>query len=221
MTRVVIIGAGGHGREVLGVYLDCIAYGEDLEVVGFLDENLSRQGEVLDGFPVLGDWRWFNEADREEVLVVCAVGTPAIARRLILQARQLGLRLCNAISPLARVSPYAHLGEGVVIFANAVVNTGAHLGDGVVLNLAATVSHDTRVGSYCNINPGARLAGGGDVGEGCYIGMGTSVIQGISIGEWSVIGAGAVVVRDLPPNVTAVGVPARVIKTREKGWYER
>jgi len=51
-----------------------------------------------------------------------------------------------------------------------------------------------------------------DIGEGCYIGMGANVIQGITIGPWSIIGAGAVVIRDIPPHVTAVGVPARVIK---------
>ena len=75
--------------------------------------------------------------------------------------------------------------------------------------------------NFCNINPGAHLAGNVTVGEGCYIGMGANIIQGISIGPWSIIGAGAVVVRDIPANVTAVGVPAKVIKTREEGWHER
>jgi acetyltransferase EpsM len=59
-----------------------------------------------------------------------------------------------------------------------------------------------------------------NVGEGCYIGMGANVIQGKSIGDWTVVGAGAAVVTDLPANVTAVGVPAAVVKERKKGWHE-
>jgi acetyltransferase-like isoleucine patch superfamily enzyme len=51
--------------------------------------------------------------------------------------------------------------------------------------------------------------------------MGAKIIQGISIGPWTVVGAGAAVVRDLPANVTAVGVPARVIKTKEEFWFEK
>jgi acetyltransferase-like isoleucine patch superfamily enzyme len=72
------------------------------------------------------------------------------------------------------------------------------------------------VGDFCNINPGVHLAGNVTVGEGCYIGMGANVIQGINIGPWSIIGTGAAVIRDIPPHVTAVGVPARVIKLHEK-----
>ena len=52
-------------------------------------------------------------------------------------------------------------------------------------------------------------------------GTGAAIIQGITIGEWTIIGAGAVVVDDIPANVTAVGIPAKVIKTREERWYER
>ncbi len=221
MSKVVIIGAGGHAREVLEILLACRAAGSPVEPLGFIDENPDNHGHVLDGFPVLGDFRWFKGVDRCEVEVVCAVGTPQVCRRLALQAKALGLRFAKAVSPRAQISSQAYLGQGVVIFPNVIVNTGAAIGDHVTLNVAVTVSHDTVVGDFCNVNPGAHLAGSVTVGQGCYIGMGANVIQGVSIGAWSVLGAGAVVVRDIPANVTAVGVPARVIKTREEGWYEQ
>ena len=106
------------------------------------------------------------------------------------------------------------------MFPHAIANTGSSLGDHCIVNVGATISHDTNVGRYVNINPGAHLAGNVSVGEGSYIGMGAKVIQGRSIGKWTVVGAGAVVTTDLPANVTAVGVPAKVIKTREEGWHE-
>ncbi len=215
------MGAGGHAREIVEVFLDGSSKGEGWPVLGYIDENPASHGKTLDGLPVLGNFRWFEGVDRGEVQVICAVGTPQVAHELVQKALDLGLEFCKAVSPLAHVSPFARLGRGVMLFAHSVINTGAEIGDFSTLNLAATVSHDTVVGPFCNINPGVHLAGNVRVEEGCYIGMGANIIQGVTIGAWSIIGAGTVVVKDIPPNVTAVGVPAKVIKTREEGWYER
>ena len=216
MSKVVIIGAGGHAREVLDILLARRVKGDNIEPLGFIDENPENHGRSLDGFPVLGDFRWFEGVDRGEVEVICAVGTPQVCRKLSKRAMDLGLRFASAISPQAYISSQARVGQGVMIFPNVIVNTGALIGDHVILNVAATVSHDTVVGDFCNINPGAHLAGNVTVGEGCYIGMGANVIQGITIKPWSVIGAGAVVIQDIPSHATAVGVPARVIKVRRR-----
>ena len=216
MPKVVIIGAGGHAREVLDILRDCQANGQKIELLGFIDDNPDKHGQILDGFPVLGDFRWFEGINHNEVEVICAVGTPETCYRLVQRALTLGLRFANAISPRAHISAYARIGQGVIIFPNVIVNTGAVIGNHVTLNVAVTVSHDTVVGDFCNINPGVHLAGNVTVGEGCYIGMGANVIQGITIGPWSIIGAGAVVIHDIPPHVTAVGVPARVIKVHDE-----
>jgi sugar O-acyltransferase (sialic acid O-acetyltransferase NeuD family) len=221
MTRVVIIGAGGHGREVAEILHHQVQEGTDVQVEGFIDENCGLHGHTVDGLPVLGDWSWFDEMERTTVAVICAVGLPQVGRRLIQKARARGLSFVNAISPLAHVSPAARLGQGIVVFPRVIVSTGVCLGSYCILNVGVTVSHDTHVGKYSNINPGAHLAGDVNIGEGCYVGMGTHVIQRRSIGSWTVIGAGAAVVHDIPANVTAVGVPARVIKTRKEGWHER
>lgn len=216
MPRIVIIGAGGHGREVAEILgQQAEAHGQ-IELLGFIDDNRALHGHILDGVAVLGDWSWFDGVDRREVAVVCAVGVPLICRRLVERARALELQFANVISPRAEISRRARLGEGVAIFPNAIINTNAFIDSHCILNVAATVSHDTKVGCYTNLNPGAHLAGNVTIGEGCYIGMGATVIQGRAIGAWSTVGAGAVVIGDLPAGVTAVGVPARIIKTREE-----
>lgn len=221
MKRVVVIGAGAHGREVAEILRYQTQTAEESEVFGFIDDNPDLAGQLLGGLPVLGDWSWFERVDRVEIAVICGVGTPQVCWRLVQWAKTRGLTFVSAISSLAYVSPHAHIGQGVIIYPHVAVNTGACLGDHCTLNAGTTVSHDTRVGPYTNVNPGVHLAGDVTIGEGCYIGMGANVIQGVSIGHRTVVGAGAVVIRDLPPNVTAVGVPARVIKEREEGWYER
>lgn len=221
MQEVVIIGAGGHGREIAEILRHREAVSGGVRVRGFVDDREALHGSVLDGVPVLGGWPWLEGADRSQVAVIVAVGQPAVTRRLVARAQELGFRFASAISPLAHISPLAEIGEGVAIFPHVVINTGVRLGSYCTANVGVTLSHDTRVGPWTNINPGVRLAGNVTVGEGCYLGMGTQVIQGKTIGPWTVIGAGAVVVRDIPANVTAVGVPAAVIKTREEGWHER
>ena len=215
MKHIVIIGAGGHGREVADIARHQGRVNNAIEVLGFVDDNRDLHGQSLDGSPVLGDWSWFESAGHKDVAVVCAVGSPQICRRLVERANALGLSFASVVSPLAHISSFARLGQGVTIFPDVIINTGAFIDSYSILNVAATVSHDAIVGCYSNINPGAHLAGNVTIGEGCYIGMGASVIQGRTVGAWSVVGAGSVVIRDLPNGVTAVGVPAEIIKRRE------
>ncbi|MEE2708983.1 MAG: acetyltransferase [Gemmatimonadota bacterium] len=216
MKQVVIIGAGGHGREVLDILRHQMEQTADLSVLGFIDETPGLTGNVIGGVPVLGSWNWFGTADLENVYVVCAVGTPAAAARLAGRAESLGLSFVNVISPLAYISPFAILAHGITVFPNVIVNTGASIESHCILNVGSTVSHDTKIGRYSNINPGAHLAGNVLIGKGCFIGMGANVIQGASIGEGTVIGAGATVTRDIPAQVTAVGVPAQIIKKSDQ-----
>jgi sugar O-acyltransferase (sialic acid O-acetyltransferase NeuD family) len=211
VERVVVIGSGGHAREVLQILLSRADATGGIEPLGFVDEDAAAHGRTLDGFPVLGGWEWLEGADRDHVSVVVAVGTPVACERLAGRARLLGLRIARAVSPQAWVASTATLGEGAIVFPGAVVNTQARVGDHVTLNVAATVSHDSRIGAFTIVGPGAHIAGNVTLGDGCFVGMGANLIHGVRVGAGSVIGAGAVVLDDVPERVTVVGVPARVV----------
>lgn len=215
MTGIVIIGAGGHGREVADIVRHQSEGNPTIDLLGFIDENPDVWGIRRDSVPVLGGWSWFDGVSRDDVRVICAVGAPSVSRRLTDQAEGMGLRFAQAVSPLARVSPFARMGRGITVFPNVVVNTGTILNDHCIVNVGATISHDCDIGAYSFIAPGVHLAGNVTVGEACWIGMGAIVIQGCSIGKGTVIGAGACVIRDVEADVTAVGVPARVINRRK------
>ena len=215
MKRIVIIGAGGHGREVAEI-LRYQSKGSEVSVLGFIVDEPGQHQEVISDLPLLGDWSWFDGVDRKDIAVICALGLPSVRKRLVERAVSAGLSFADAVSALAYVSPDAKLGKGVMIFPNTVVSTNTLIDDHAIINVGATISHDTRINRYGTINPGVHLAGNVTIREGCYLGIGSSVIHGVSIGPWSVIGAGAAVFQDLPDHVTAVGVPARVIKTRKQ-----
>ncbi|MFY9621326.1 MAG: acetyltransferase [Pyrinomonadaceae bacterium] len=212
MKHVVIIGAGGHGREVVEIIRHQAQSQNGPTLLGFVvdSEYLAESGDP--GAPILGDWTWFKKADREELAVICAVGDPAVRKRLVEKGQSLGLVFTNAISPSAHIVSDAKFGNGVMIFPQAVVSRNVRLADHTVVNAGSTLSHDTSVECYATIGPGVHLAGNVSVGEGCYLGVGSSVIQNVSIGAWAIIGAGAAVTSDIPDRVTAAGVPARIIK---------
>jgi sugar O-acyltransferase (sialic acid O-acetyltransferase NeuD family) len=214
MKRVVIIGAGGHAREVADILRQ--QTGEELSLPGFVVDDPESHPKSIAGVPVLGGWDWFDRAERSDLFVICAVGLPEVRKRLVERALTKQLRFTNAISPLSCISPEAKLGEGIMIFPFSFISAGSSIADHAIVNAGATVSHQSSVARYGTISPGVNVAGNVSIGEGCFLGVGARVIPGIEIGQWSTIGAGAVVIRDVAERVTVAGVPARMIKNKAK-----
>lgn len=219
MQNVVILGAGGHAREVLDVFTACNSVCLEYEVLGFVDDSPAMRGKKLNGYPVLGGFDWFDSVDKGSVWVISGIGNPATRRKVVQKALSRGLSFCSITHPAAVVTAFVSVGAGTVITAGCVLTNQIRVGEHVYLNLHCTVTHDCVIEDYCNVNPGVHVSGNVHIREGCEIGTGAAIVQGVVIGEWSVVGAGAVVVGDIPANVTAVGVPARVIKSRAGGWH--
>lgn len=207
---VVIVGAGGHGKVVLDILR---AAGKD-KAVGFVDADVSLAGTSVGGLAVIGPANTLPKLRQQKVRgAIIAIGDCRARVQYAELLREQGFELINAIHPTASVSPTASLGVNVVVAAQAAVCTEASIADSVIINTAAVVDHECMVGLGAHICPGAHLAGRVRVGAGVFVGLGANVIQCLSIGDYAVIGAGAVVILDVPAHATAVGVPARVIKT--------
>jgi sugar O-acyltransferase (sialic acid O-acetyltransferase NeuD family) len=202
---IVIAGAGGHGKVVCDALLS-----QGLEVQGFIDTDPKKGKSIVMGFPILGD---IDVLTDRETAIALGIGDNASREKVFHRAKALGFRFVNVIHPSAVIGRGCRLGEGVVIFANVVINPDTQIDDDVILNTACSVDHDCYIGAHAHIAPGARLAGNVKVGEGALIGVGASVIPGIHIGARSVVGAGSVIIRDIPDYCVAVGNPARVIKS--------
>lgn len=210
---LVIVGAGGHGREVLDVAEAVLAaHPGSFDLLGVADDG--------DGpFPLL-DQRGVAHLGPVEALrdldAAYALGVGDGGRRSALDATLTawGRQPCSLVHPLASVGTDVTLGPGAMLAAGARVTTHVVTGRHVHLNVNASLSHDCTAGDHVTLNPGAVVAGTVQLGAGCTIGAGAVVRQGLSIGAGATVGAGAAVVADVAPGTTVVGVPARPLDGR-------
>lgn len=207
---LVILGSGGHAKVVI----ELVRAEGKYEIRGCTGP--AGSGNVLDQVSILGTDDVLPElraAGVEKAFV--AIGENHLRLRLLARALEIGFELVNAVSPSAILSPSITLGTGTAIMAGAIINAAARIGDGVIINTNASVDHDCCIGHGAHIGPASALAGGVQVGEESSLGVGTCVIPGIRIGNRVTIGAGSVVIRDIPDDVTVVGVPARIVRERK------
>ncbi len=218
--KVVGLGAGGHAKVVIEILRSHGSY----ELIGLLDPNPELQDRSVLGVPVLGDDDLLPALKREGIrhffVGLGSIGDTGPRQRLFELALQYQMKPVNIIHPQAVISPSAVLGEGVTVMAGAVINACARLGVNVIVNTGAIVEHDCIVGDHVHIATGAQLASTVRVGKGAHIGADATVLQCVHIGESALVGAGAVVIRDVPPGVTVVGCPARVLQRKEQKGEE-
>ena len=214
LTKVAIIGTGGFGREVLDVLEAVNQVSPTYEIMGFItDPGYQQPGELINEAPVLGYFDWL--AAHPEVKVICGVGAPDTRKRLIVQAEEAGADFFSVVHPRAVMTRWVTMGSGTIVTAGCILTNNIVLGNHVHLNLDCTVGHDVVIEDYVTVSPGVHVSGNVTLKEGCFIGTGANLIERKTVGAGSVIGAGSVVVKDIPPQVTAVGIPAKIIKTHE------
>lgn len=208
MTRVVLLGAGGHARVVA----EALRL-SGTEPAGYLAPETATV-PFAPGLAHLGDDLALDGLDAAATLLVCAIGSVAGTSVRVAawdRGRAAGFDFAKIVHPNAVLSDGAGTGPGLQILAGAVVQTGARLGANVIVNTRAVIEHDAHVGDHCHVAPMACLCGGVRVGMRAHVGAGAIVLQGRAIGEGAVVGAGSVVTQDVPAGAVVAGNPARAL----------
>lgn len=211
MKDIIIIGAGGFGREVAWLIEDINKVYKEWNIVGFIDEKVENKGRYLNGYKILGNFSEVTKVE-DDLYYICAVGNPEAKKQLVQKAEELGLRAATLIHPSVVMSKHVSIGEGTIICAGNIITVNIKIGNHVIVNLDCTIGHDVLIEDCVTILPSANISGNVKINQCCDIGTGCAIIQGKTIGKNSVIGAGAVVVKDIPDNCVAVGCPAKIIK---------
>jgi sugar O-acyltransferase (sialic acid O-acetyltransferase NeuD family) len=216
MTKqIVVVGAGGFGREVLDV-IDAINSGNATSsprylLRGVVDREPSQKNlQRLEtrGAPYLGPDESLFRSGLDAAYVI-AIGDPILRARIALRYAEAGFHAATLIHPDARIGSMVTIGEGTVICGGVQVSTNVRIGDHVHLNPNSTIGHDTVLESFVSANPAAVVSGEVHVGEGALIGAGAVILQGLSVGAGATVGASACVVRNVPPKRIVKGVPAK------------
>ena len=160
----------------------------------------------------MGTGEWIDKNDTDDIWFVCVVGKPSVRAGLVKMMRSKKLRFASGIHPSAIMSQTSSIGEGTVVTAGNIITTNVSIGDHVIVNLACTIGHYSSIGPFCTINPGVNVSGDVTLEEGVLLGTNATILEKMSVGAYSIIGAGAMVNKSIPANVTAVGIPAKVLK---------
>ncbi len=199
-NRLVIIGAGGHGKVIADMALK-LGYTE----ISFLDDN--NVGKCLN-FPIIGTIGDSLALNDEKTDFVIAIGNNLIRKNI---AEKYDVNWVTLVHPSAQIGLGVNLGEGNVVMAGAVINADAKIGNHCIINTCAVVEHDNQIDNYVHISPNATLGGTVTVGQATHIGIGAVVKNNIDICSDCIIGVGTAVVNNIDERGTYVGIPSRKI----------
>lgn len=211
MKQIVIIGAGGFGREIQWLIERINEKELTWEIKGYIDDGI-QAGTIINGYPVLGGINKLLDM-QQEIAVVCAIGSSVTRKKIIERiSNNSNIEFPNLIDPSVQMSKYVKLGKGNIICAGTILTVNIEIEDFSILNLDCTVGHDVVLNSFVTVYPSVNISGCVTVGNTTEIGTGTKIIQGKTISEHVIIGAGAVVVKNIDISGTYVGMPAVMIK---------
>lgn len=209
----VIIGAGTYGEVYLAYLREA-----NVDIVGFLDDNVALWDHEVSGVKVLGGVHLLNNLkDTHEVeAVYCPLGNNKLRVDFLTMAKRLGFQTPNYIHPSVILSPFITMGEGIYILLGASIMPYVTIENYVMISMGAHIAHHTTLSEGVFISTGVNFGASILADKLAYVGISGTVMTGIkSLGKNCLIGAGAVVVKDVPDNAIVAGVPAKILKYKE------
>jgi sugar O-acyltransferase (sialic acid O-acetyltransferase NeuD family) len=205
MQRIVIVGAGGFGREVAWVVERINAVTPTFEVLGVCDDAADKREGGCGAYPLLGPFG--KVKDRVGAVgFFCAIGNNRVRQEVLAEGRAQGHVPVTVIDPGAVVAPDVEIGRGSFVGAGSVVSVGSVIGEGVLVNHQVCVGHDVTLADFVQLCPGVCVSGGCEIGEGALLGTLAGTIPLKRVGAWATVGAGTVSLKDVAEGATVVRI---------------
>lgn len=219
MIDLILVCAGGVGKETLFQIIEINKQKPAYRILGFVDDNEQLHGKEIHGVPVLGNSSFLLDYPNDISACLCA-GNPFVRKDLYqLLSANPRISFPSIVAPNVILSEFVQIGRGSIITFSCVLTTDIVIGDFVLISNACTIGHDAHFGDYATLYPAVNISGSVIIGEFAQIGVGSQILQGITIGAESFVGAGSVVLNNIEPGCTAVGVPAKIVKTKSKAAF--
>lgn len=208
MKNLLIVGAGGFGRELLQWVKDINEIKPTWNILGFLDDNLQALDQYEHDTKVIGTIQdWQPEDDQEFAL---AFGSPELKRKIVSILEKKGAKFVDIIHPTAMLSKFAKHGKGLVMFPYSKLSCNSTVGDFVTI-LSSPIGHDTIIGDYTVISGGCNIVRNVKIGKDVFLAAGVCIAQDLTIGDGSYLGLGSVILGNVKPGSKMFGNPARAL----------
>lgn len=222
MKNIVIVGAGGVGRETSLIIQQINELKSTWNLIGFIDDDVNSWGNVINGYPVIGGMDSLEKLSLDTYVVV-AIANYEVKKRVVNKINN-RFKFATIVHPRVWLHDYMTLGEGTIIYEGAILTTNIKVGNHVIISPKCGIGHDSIIKDYVSLLWNVNVSGNDIIEEGVMMGSASTVIQGKRIGKGSTVGAGAVVIDNIDSYSTLVGVPAKVIKVdyerREREYEE-
>ncbi|KGR73975.1 acetyltransferase [Ureibacillus sinduriensis] len=210
--EIILVGDSGHAK----VIRDCVE-SNGCKVVAIVDDKYEqifsdKDKEVLKG-PIDGFVHELIKKNNRKLVI--SIGDNETRRMIVKRLALPEDCYSTIIHTCTSISSTAKIGVGTVIMPGAVINADTQIGNHCIVNTHTVIEHDCIIEDFVHLSPSCTLTGGVKLEKGVHLGAGSTVIPLKEISEWTIVGAGSVVIDNLPPNCTAVGIPAKPIKFRE------
>ncbi len=206
MKDLIIVGAGGMGREVLQWVKDINKAAPEWRIQGFIDDNPEALSGKECDYEIIGrisDWDV-----KENEYFALALASPKTKEKVVFELKEKGAKFATIIHPRARIGGFNHIGEGVVLYPDASLSVNCEIGDFVTL-LGSTVGHDAQIGDFASIMGSCNINGGVKIGKRVFLGCQTVTVPGKKIGDNAYVCAGSVVMTNIKANAKVMGFPAK------------
>lgn len=208
MKKLIIIGAGGFGRELLQWIKDINENNPTWEIAGFIDDDINMLDGVECDYPVIGRLSdWLPKEDEEFAL---AIGRPATKEKVVKMMKDKGAVFAQVIHPTATLTEFSKYGEGLVMFPQSKLSVNSRVGDFVTI-LSSGIGHDVEVGDYTTISGMCSVLRNVKIGKRVFLASNVAITNDVNIGDDAYIGIGSIVMKDIEAGQKTFCNPARII----------
>lgn len=200
LQKIIIIGAGGFGKEALSLINDCNNIKKEFEVIGFVDDDPEFLNKKINGLTVLGNIKWLINSNDSSNGCVIAIGDPKIRKNIFEQIKHKNFKFPKIIHPLSYISEYTSISDGTIIQAGAKISCNIKLGKFVYVNFNSVIGHDCILNDFVTLCPSCTINGENIIEEGVFFGSSAVTRDKLKIGKWSHIGACSVIAKNLHDN---------------------
>lgn len=217
MKKIVLIGAGGFGREVASIIEVINKAKPTYDLLGFLDDGSQyHNGMMINDYPWLGDRNWIVD-HKDDVVCTCCIGEPRLRKEIQEELTEKGVSFETIVAygGFGYIGPHTEIGSGCIFYGGVTIAVNCKIGEGVVLNQMVNIGHDCVIGDYTAIMPFTGISGYCKVGSEVKIGGHAFIVPGRKVGDSATIAAGSIVFSNVKSSTTVLGNPAKRMRELE------